>query len=78
MTAATQRAGRRAVAADERVEKLRRELMTAEERAHEAGKAADALAADTAEIAEELKRVYETLEATRRRVRELESPSTAP
>jgi hypothetical protein len=73
-TAATQRAGRRAVTADERVEKLRRELMLAEERAQEANKAVDGLAADATEIAQELKRVYETLEATRRRVRELESP----
>jgi chromosome segregation ATPase len=73
-TAATQRAGRRAVAAEERVEKLRRELMVAEERAHEADKAVEALAADATEIAEQLKRVYETLDAARCRVRELESP----
>jgi predicted transposase YdaD len=73
-TAATQRAGRRLVAAEERVEKLRRELLTAEERAREAGKDVDSLRADAAEVADELKRVYETLEAARRRVRELESP----
>jgi hypothetical protein len=77
-TAATQRAGRRAVAAEERVEKLRRELMSAEERAQEANKVVDALAADAAEIALELKRVYETLDAARRRVRELESPHPTP
>jgi hypothetical protein len=73
-TAATQRAGRRAVAAEERVEKLRRELMVAEERAHEADKSVEALAADAAEIADALKHVYERLDAARRRVRELESP----
>jgi len=76
-TAATQRAGRRAVTAEERVEKLRRELMSAEERAQEANKVVDGLAADAAEIAQELKRVYETLDAARRRVRELESPHPA-
>ena len=73
-TAAAQRAGRRLVAAEERVEKLRRELLTAEERAREAGKDVDALRADATDVAEELKRVYETLEAARRRVRELEAP----
>jgi hypothetical protein len=73
-TAATQRAERRAVTADERVEKLRRDLMSAEERSQEANKAVEGLAADANELAQELKRVYETLEATGRRVRELESP----
>ena len=48
--------------------------MLAEERAHEAEKAVEALAADAAEIADQLKRVYELLDAARRRVRELESP----
>jgi chromosome segregation ATPase len=75
-TAATQRAGRRAVAAEQRVEKLRRELVSAEERAQEAGKAVDDLAAHATEIADELKHVYDTLDAARRRVRELESPDT--
>jgi hypothetical protein len=73
-TAATQRAGRRLVAAEDRVEKLRRDLLTAEERAREAGKDVAALRADAGEVADELKRVYETLEASRRRVRELEAP----
>jgi hypothetical protein len=51
--------------------------MSAEERAQEANKVVDGLAADAAEIAQELKRVYETLDAARRRVRELESPHPA-
>jgi hypothetical protein len=73
-TAATQRAHRHAVSAAERVEKLRQQLMTAEERAHEADKAVAELATEAKEIGDKLKHVYETLDAARRRVRELESP----
>jgi hypothetical protein len=73
-TAETQRAGRRAVAAEERVEKLRRSLVAAEERAHEARKEVDARNDEAAELATELKHVYDALDEARQRVRELESP----
>ena len=77
-TGATHRAGRRAVNAEQRVEKLRRELLAAEERAHQARKEVDERTDDAAELAKELKHVAEALETARQRVREVESPHATP
>ena len=50
--------------------------MTAEERAQEANKAADAVAADAAAIGQELRDAHAVLDEARRRVRELEAPDS--